>query len=279
MELPAVSQDEPGRNTSKALATNQLYNWIFTLKVDEPDDPYDEIKFIYEVLDNKCKKFTFQMEEGEGGYIHFQGCFSLVVKERFGTVKNILPNTAHIEPARNYKASETYCSKEKSRKLGPWTKNLPPIQVEAPSRLWQLETLKLLTGKPDPRKILWFWEPTGGLGKTSLAKFLVVRHGAMYVDTGNKSDIAYAMPANGTKICIFDLPRTLEGKDRLSYTAIEGVKNGITFSGKYESRCKVFNTPHVICFANFQPEFDKLSLDRWDVRRIDMWEIRLQEST
>lgn len=51
----------------------------------------------------------------------------------------------------------------------------------------------------------------------------------------------------------------------VSYEAIESVKDGIFFSGKYESGMTIFNQPHIICFANFAPDIGKMSSDRWKI--------------
>ncbi len=57
-------------------------------------------------------------------------------------------------------------------------------------------------------------------------------------------------------------------EDYVSYQALEEIKDGIFFSGKYEGGMKIFNSPHVICFANFSPAEHKLSGDRWVVEEV-----------
>ena len=37
---------------------------------------------------------------------------------------------------------------------------------------------------------------------------------------------------------------------------------------KYESKPICRNSPHVIIFANFEPDLDKLSNDRWIIKKI-----------
>jgi hypothetical protein len=49
----------------------------------------------------------------------------------------------------------------------------------------------------------------------------------------------------------------------------EELKNGILVSGKYESKTVVFKVPHVIFFANFEPDMTKWSSDRYFVKNID----------
>jgi len=41
------------------------------------------------------------------------------------------------------------------------------------------------------------------------------------------------------------------------------------YSSKYEGGYKLFNSPHVIVFANAEPKYEALSGDRWKVFNID----------
>jgi len=43
---------------------------------------------------------------------------------------------------------------------------------------------------------------------------------------------------------------------------MEELKDGVLFSGKYESKTKIYDIPHVIVFANFLPKENALSKDR-----------------
>lgn len=49
------------------------------------------------------------------------------------------------------------------------------------------------------------------------------------------------------KFFIMNLPRSAEGK--VSYNAIEQVKDGLTSSSKYEGGFKIFNPPHKFLFS------------------------------
>jgi len=49
---------------------------------------------------------------------------------------------------------------------------------------------------------------------------------------------------------------------------LESIKNGLFFSGKYESTQVVMNSPHLIIFANEPPDKSKMSADRWHIVRI-----------
>ena len=93
-----------------------------------------------------------------------------------------------------------------------------------------------------------------------MCKFGVVRF-----ENGKNADIRYAYIYE--PIVIFDFSRSVE--ERVNYEIIESIKNDIFFSSKYESGMKLFNVPHVIIFANFYPDQNKLSLDRWDIREVN----------
>lgn len=127
---------------------------------------------------------------------------------------------------------------------------------------WQIGILEVIKKKKTDRKIMWFWEPTGGIGKTIFAYHLCKHYDAIYL-SGKSNDIKSAIASckKKPKICIFDFSRTIE--NYISYEALESIKNGIFFSGKYESSMVMMRPPIVICFANYPPEKEKLSLDRW----------------
>lgn len=140
---------------------------------------------------------------------------------------------------------------------------------------WQMDLLHDLEKEPDPRKIIWFVDRKGNTGKTYLSKYLLANKKAARFENGRSTDIKYAY--KGERIVIFDLTRSQE--EHFNYEVLENIKNGIMFSGKYESAMKVFPVPHVVVFANWGPNVEKLSHDRWDLRSIDdaecQWVFRL----
>jgi len=72
---------------------------------------------------------------------------------------------------------------------------------------------------------------------------------------------------NKRKIILVDCPRSQQ--DYLNYGALEQIKTGLIFSGKYEGTQLVFNCPHVIVFANAPPQnLDCFSSDRWNIVNI-----------
>ena len=90
--------------------------------------------------------------------------------------------------------------------------------------------------------------------------------------SGKATDMKYGIikykEKNGVfpDIIIFDIPRS--SQQFVSWAGIEEIKNGMFFSAKYESDMVVFDNPHVICFANEEPDYNKLSKDRWKVKKI-----------
>lgn len=219
---------------------------------------------LWNTLNQISKKFTFQLEEGKEGFRHYQGVFSLYNKEYFSTVKNMLDNTIHLEKCLNYYSSVNYCSKSESRIEGPWNKKKKPLK-KIKIWGWQLKIVKLLDQEPNDRTINWIYDEHGKNGKTSLAKWLLVNRNACYVTNGKTADIAYSI--DDCDIVIFDFSRSLE--NHVNYGALEQVKNGLLFSAKYKSCLKIFNPPHVLVLANFYPEVEKLSKDRWNIITLD----------
>lgn len=128
---------------------------------------------------------------------------------------------------------------------------------------WQQQLVNELKRDPDDRKIIWYYDPVGGKGKTKLTRHLLCSEDAFLLN-GSANDIKYAY--NGERIAIFDFVRNQESV--ISYAAIEGIKDGQYMSGKYVPCLKMHKHPYVVVFANFFPELTKLSRDRWDIRAL-----------
>lgn len=246
--------------------------WTFTLNNPEMDSGTLVLG-----LDGAVK-FMFQLEEGDSGTPHFQGVVQYKSPKRLCTLKKEMPR-AHWEKCKSIPASVKYCQKTEGRIAGPWFKGWK-VEVPFVPRDWQREVLEIVNTEADDRTIHWFWEEEGNVGKTTLCKHLVRENDALYV-LGKSADMKYAVTqyveknGEGPSTVLFDFPRTMEGF--VSWEGMESIKNGLFFSGKYEAKTVVMDSPHVICFANFLPEMSKLSADRWKIKKIgevgrnDVW--------
>lgn len=141
------------------------------------------------------------------------------------------------------------------------------IPSDSQLRPWQSDLLAVVRSQPDPRTVYWRWDFTGNTGKSFFAKYLLAWHDAAIFTNGKLADMAYAY--NNETIVIIDLARTQAESVNYFYQFIESLKNGVLFSPKYESGQKIFKPPHVIVFANFEPDQTKLSADRWNIVQLD----------
>jgi len=131
-------------------------------------------------------------------------------------------------------------------------------------RPWQSELLANLQADPHPREIIWVWETTGNVGKTWFSRLLVSNYGAIRFENAKSADIAMAYSSQS--IVCFDYSRSQY--ERINYSILESLKNGMLFSPKYESCHKVFPVPHVVVFANWLPDKTQFSADR--IRYVDL---------
>lgn len=219
-------------------------------------------------------KLVFQRERGELGTEHFQGVVQYRHQVAFKTLKALDPSI-HWEKCKNLRASLNYCTKADTRVEGPWTMgwDVPePIRTLEQSNFmpWQNTVLSIVDGPSDDRRVHWFWEQRGGVGKTALSKWLAVHRNALILG-GKSADIKYGVGQwvqkhRGLGLAVFHFTRTVE--NYISYEAIEAVKDGIFYSGKYEAGMCIYNPPAIICMANFPPDIEKLSMDRWRIYHI-----------
>lgn len=237
------------------------YRWCFTF------NNYNDLEY-KETVDfckNSSKVYIVGKEIGENNTPHLQGYVSLVKKMRLTELKKI-NNKIHWEPCKGSENDNLeYCSKDGNYVTN---KNIPkPLKLINPTYQYQLDILSIITKEPDDRKIYWYWEPNGNTGKSSFTKYLCAKHNAVPIE-GKKNDILYCASQYESDIYIFDFERSME--EYISYSAMEKIKNGCYMCSKYESKPIIRNSPHIICFANFEPDYTKLSIDRWIVERIQL---------
>ena len=137
--------------------------------------------------------------------------------------------------------------------------NRPPKKMEVDLRPWQEALLERVTQPADDRTINWVYDPQGAAGKSTLAKVLCANHNAVLL-AGKKDDMFHAY--DGEKIIIVDIPRS-QKDEHINYGAIEKLKDGHYFSGKYESKQVLRPYPvHVIVFSNHEPTANQWTSDR-----------------
>lgn len=166
---------------------------------------------------------------------------------------------AECDAAFRYpQAVSEYVRLSKKAKLTPLNLTLKP---------WQQALLSAVESDQTTanRIVRWYWDLRGATGKTTMARYLITNKGAFYCTGGKTADIAHAYDEQS--IVVFDFARSLE--EHINYQVIENIKNGLLFSGKYNSCMKIFDPPAVVCFANFEPDRNKLSADRWFIKNLD----------
>lgn len=261
----ANSEKKEGNNKFSRVVPGRY--WCFTWN-NYPETGVEQLEQLFKKYEID---YVIGKEIGESGTPHLQGFIKAkrVIRpiEKFG-IKGI-----HWEKAKaNEQANVSYCSKD-----GDFTTNIRTIKdnvKEFGAYPWQQEIIDICATTPDERTIHWYWEENGNVGKTALAKHLCLLHKdkVIYVN-GKAADIKSAIATAKVKpeIVIFGIPR--DKQEYMSYSALEEIKDGIFFSGKYESGMVMFPSPHIFVFCNFEPNYKNLSLDRWKVTHLGISQI------
>jgi len=241
----------------------------------------DELNSISSICSKFCKYAIIEEEIGECGTPHLQGYFEFKTKMRPCSVFN--NKRIHFEKAKGTREDNNiYCSKD--NKIVVSIGRPKPIKIIQNLYDWQKNIIKMMDEEPDDRKVYWFYENKGNIGKSQFIKYCIVKHKVLFCNGGKMSDImnlVFNQNMNECNCVMFDIPRANEGI--VSYSALESIKNGMVCNTKYETGTKIFNSPHLICFANFPPkDIDKLSADRWVITNLrdteldsdDEWDVK-----
>lgn len=257
------------KNSKSKAQKSGVVKYCFTLN----NYTIEETNEIPIVLSNLCKKYIYQSEVGENGTPHLQGGIWLKKSTRITELKKIkCISRAHFEPMKDEIGTISYCQKNDTAdgKIKMSFGFPKPIKIIENLHPWQTKVEKMLLSEPDGRTINWIWEPIGAVGKSAFCKYMFVKHNALVIQGGKLADIMNIIFNTNMDTCsivIIDVPRN--NGNNVSYNAIECILNGMITNTKYETGAKVFNPPNVLVFSNYAPDTDKLSADRWNIKKID----------
>lgn len=249
---------------------NQFVRWFFTFNNYGPND-ICKLKIYF---NRHCKAYIFQEETGECGTPHLQGSISWNVRRRLTEFK-ALDERIHWEATKNSKAADKYACKEATRTGDVFIHGRKKAFERTYSKFDEMmprqEIMDIIEKEPDNRTINWIWSDKGGVGKTSTCAYIEHNFEGVCIVNGKGADIKNQvinyLKDNELDILIINVPRCNE--NHVSYAAMEEIKDGLIYSGKYEGGFANIEHPHVIVISNFTPEQHKLSEDRWNIKKID----------
>lgn len=258
--LETDGNDSSGNTKEESKRIVPSKYWIFTYNNYKESD-LETLETTFKL--NKIKYIFGREVAPTTGTPHLQGYIESPIKIR---PKEKLKLTDKISWRKRAKFATRehnidYCSKECNDIRTNFNIPVDPLKNKILYD-YQKQVIDICKSAPDDRKIYVYIDKKGNKGKTSLCKHICMNYNAIYL-SGKCNDCKSAIATLEEKpeICVFDFVRSVE--DYVSYEAIESVKNGIFFNGKYESSMCIFNPPHVFIFCNFDLEYEKLSKDRW----------------
>lgn len=264
------------------MTQQQVAGWDLTISEEKSTpDPLQVAKALKEVF----KKWVFQKEKGDEGYVHWQVRGSLYKKRR---QKDVIENfgellwNAHWSPTSTtvHKGNHfNYVMKADTRVEGPWkdTDDIfedPPVLTRQLKKFyehnpypWQSKVRELVQ-RVDDRWITCIVDPGANKGKSVLVEALEYERLAYEVPpmTCMEDIMQCCMCLKPQKAYCIDMPRSMK-KEKLAsfYAGIEALKNGVMYDKRHFFKKRRIDRPQILVFTNTLPDFSLLSLDRWQV--------------
>lgn len=262
------------------MTESQCYNWEFRHSADgEHSATFDEV---IQTLKKIGKKWILQKEQGETGYLHWQGTLSLQKKQRKNPLLKLLRDSNlvvfhHINPVHSAAKVFSYVTKLDTCVDGPWDDRqfqevfIPRQYQNITLRPWQQMIVDQHL-RFNSRTINWVYDEEGNHGKSTIAAIMALLHGGVMLPPVNDSqqllqsvcDILTARECRQPGTIFVDLPRTM-GKEKLNgiLAACEKIKDGFCYDVRNHYRDWWFHSPQVWIFSNTEYPQSEMSRDRW----------------
>nr|WAE42481.1 MAG: replication associated protein [Cressdnaviricota sp.] len=246
----------------------------------------EDLNMFTNFCDTMTQNYIIGLEIGASGTPHIQAYLDFKNARYRSSLSSMFKHKPHIELARgSVDENYIYCSKKQIHK----TNISPPIKTKIQAKYanviwkdWQKEIIDLIETEPDSRTIYWYTDYIGNLGKSFLTKYLYITYDIEIVN-GKATDIFNCLrvrmeksPNKTPKAIIVDVPRCMD--KYISYQAIEKIKDGLVYSGKYEGGTILLDDVHIIVFSNSLPEQNQMSNDRWKIKELNSRERLLDGS-
>ncbi len=245
------------------------------------DFTFSEKKISFEILKTWlvtfCKKWCFQLEEGKGGFLHYQGRFSLKIKKRLNELKPYMKGW-HISITSCENRDNMFYVMKDERTDGPWCDKdadvYIPKQYRHEEREWFPFQKQILEdyGVFNDRKINLVTCLRGKTGKSYLGGWIELHNKGFVLPCMNDADkliqclMCYCMDRSIRDIglLIVDMPRSLDSKNLNGmFTALELIKSGKLYDWRYHYKSWWIDSPNMWVFTNAKIDPEMLSSDRW----------------
>lgn len=265
-----------GCERNKKEKDDRFRNWVFTFNNYTQKD----IEITLIVLNEKYSEcsYVFQEEIGEQGTPHLQGLVCFKNATTLNALKKKLDPKIHWEVCRSVSKSIGYCTKRETRSGKIYSKGFDindDVEIKTENWYpWKIKMLDIIKNEIEirnERAIHVVYDPIGDCGKSKFVKelFLSKQFRIFFCTGGKSSDLTNSIIELPycPELCLLDFPRCTG--DYVCWNAVEQIKNGMVYCGKYKGGMKIFDSPVIVIFTNQLPDFEKMSLDRWRIWKID----------
>jgi len=260
----------PSGNTNpegKKKQCNPSKGWCFTLNNYTESEHNKIIEQL--VLRNDELLYVVGEEVGESGTPHLQGFFTMIDESRVRPTYLKLNNKRiHWESMKGtIKQNYIYCTKDGKYKTNFRRNMLIAMKLlkltdGCELKEWQKQAVELIKNIKTDRCPI-FIIGGGNDGKTFLAKYLIEHFDYGYMSNARSADIAFYVSKNIKPGYVINYTKSIGAN--FNYSVLEDLKDGLLFSGKYESTSLLMDSPQLIVLMNKMPHtWQTLSYDRFN---------------